>query len=191
MTTGNLLVSDSNVTLGNIGNLHIFGGNDGYLLSTDGTGTLTWVDAAATQSAAPMPIVVDTGNTLIISANYQGLFGTPMTINGTLVIDGVLVDVSGQGPPGSNAQVTFNDDGMPSGNNGFTFDKTSGNLDVPGSLNLGTFIKIAPYSKEELRLITGTIGQIAIVNDSNPTGLPAFWDGTNNRWSYIYDNSAV
>lgn len=191
VTTGNLLVSDSNVTLGNVSNIHIFGGSNGYVLSTDGSGILSWVDAAATQSAAPMPIVVDEGNTLTITANYQGLFGTPLTINGTLIIDGALVDVSGQGAAGTNAQVTFNDEGNPNGNNGFTFDKNTGNLNVPGSLNSGTFIKMAAYSKEELRLINGIIGQIAVVSDSNPAGLPAFWDVTNNRWSYIYDNSAV
>jgi hypothetical protein len=93
MTTGDLLVSESNVTLGNVSNLHISGGNSGYLLSTDGAGNLSWADASSTQSPAPMPITIDDGNTLTISANYQGLFGTPITVDGTLTIEGVLVDV--------------------------------------------------------------------------------------------------
>ena len=191
MTTGNVLVSDSNVTLGSISNVHISGGSNGYILRTDGSATLSWIDPAATQSVAPMPLTVDTGNTLTITANYQGLYGTPITIDGTLVIDGVLVDVSGQGAPGSNSQVTFNDQGSPGATNGFTFNKVSGNLNVPGSLNAGTFIKLVSYSSEELRLVTGVIGQLATVNDSNPIGMPAYWDGTNNRWSYVYNNSAV
>lgn len=191
MTTGNVLVSDGNVTLGNVANLHISGGNSGYLLRTDGSANLTWVDPAATQTAAPMPIVVDEGNTLVIAANYQGLFGTPLTINGNLEIDGALIDVSGQGAPGSNSQISFNDQGNPAGNNGFTFNKITGNLNAPGSINAGAFIKLVAYSTEELRAITGVIGQLAVVNDSNPVGLPAYWDGTNNRWNFIHNNSAV
>ncbi len=191
LTTGDLLVSQSNVTLGNVSNLHISGGSSGYLLRTDGSANLSWVDAASTQSPAPMPIVVAEGDTLTISNNYQGLFGTTLTINGTLTIDGALIDVSGQGAPGSNSQISFNDEGNPSGNNGFTFNKTTGNLNAPGSINAGAFIKLVAYSSAELRAITGVIGQLAVVNDSNPVGLPAFWDGSNNRWSFIHNNSAV
>lgn len=191
LTNGNLLFSEANVTLGNVSNLHISGGTDGYVLATNGSGNLSWIDAASTQSAAPMPIVVDEGNTLVIAANYQGLFGTPLTINGNLEIDGALIDVSGQGAPGSNSQISFNDEGNPSGNNGFTFNKTTGNLNAPGSINAGAFIKLVAYTSAELRAITGVIGQLAVVNDSNPVGLPAFWDGTNNRWSFIHNNSAV
>lgn len=191
MTTGNLLVSDANVTLGSVSNLHISGGSSGYILRTDGSANLTWVDPSATQSVAPMPLTVDSGNILTITSNYQGLYGTPITVDGTIVIDGILVDVSGQGPPGSNSQVSYNDNGSPGATNGFTFDKTTGNLNVPGSVNAGTFMKLVSYSSEELRLITGVIGQLATVNDSSPIGMPAYWDGTNNRWSYVYNNSAV
>lgn len=191
LTTGNLLLSQSNVTLGNVSNLHITGGNSGYLLRTDGAANLSWVDAASTQSPAPMPIVVAEGDTLIISNNYQGLFGTTLTINGTLDIDGILIDVSGQGPPGSNSQVSYNDEGSPGATNGFTFNKTSGNLNVPGSVNAGAFIKCVSYSIEELRAITGVIGQLAVLNNSVPVGMPVYWDGTNNRWNYIFNNSAV
>jgi hypothetical protein len=134
LTTGSILVSDANVTLGDASNLHIFGGDDGYVLSTDGTGNLTWADASATQNPAPMPIVVDEGNTLTILANYQGLFGTPLTIDGTLIIDGALIDVSGQGAPGSNSQISFNDEGTAGAADGFTFNKNTGNLNVPGNI---------------------------------------------------------
>lgn len=191
MTTGDLLVSESNVTLGNVSNLHISGGNSGYLLSTDGAGNLSWADASSTQSPAPMPITIDDGNTLTISANYQGLFGTPITVDGTLTIEGVLVDVSGQGAPGSNSQVSFNDDGSPGALNGFTINKVSGNLSVPGSVNAGAFLSLAAYSSATLRGIAGTIGQIAVLNDSNPIGMLAFWDQSNSRWCYVYNNSPV
>ena len=191
MTTGNLLVSESNVTLGNISNLHISGGNTGYFLSTNGNGTLSWADAQAAVPADPMPIVVDEGNTLLIRSNYQGLFGTPLTINGNLEIDGVLVDVSGQGAPGSNAQISFNDQGNPGANNGFTFNKVSGNMNVPGSISVGAFFRFPVYSKAELGAITGVLGQLAVLNDSSPIGQLVFWDASNNRWCYVGDNAAI
>ena len=191
LTTGGVLVSDGNVTLGAIANLHISGGNSGYILSTDGSATLSWIDPANTQSAAPMPITVADGDTLTIGNNYQGLYGTPMTIDGTLVIDGIMVDVSGQGAPGSNSQISYNDNGEPAGLNGFTIDKNSGNLSVPGSINVGGFFTFPAYSKATLRTVTGVLGQLAVLNDSNPIGMLAFWDATNNRWAYVMDNTAV
>ena len=191
MTTGNLLVSEANVTLGNVNNLHISGGNSGYFLSTNGNGILSWADAQAAVPADPMPIVVDEGNTLVIRSNYQGLFGTPLTIDGNLEINGILIDVSGQGAPGSNAQISFNDQGNPAGNNGFTFNKTTGNLNVPGNINAGTFFKFTSYSKAELANITGVLGHVAVLNDSNPVGQLIFWDASNSRWAYVGDNAAI
>ncbi len=44
---GNLNANGSpNVTLGNISNIHIFGGINGYYLQTDGAGNLTWAPAS-------------------------------------------------------------------------------------------------------------------------------------------------
>lgn len=196
--TANVLVVTANginVTgtsnLGANGNVTITGGSNNQVLTTDGSGNLSWSTVSVSQSAAPMPIVIDAGNTLTIQANYQGLFGTPLIVEGTLEVDGVLIDVSGQGAAGTDTQVTFNDAGTPSGNNGFTFSKTSGNLAIPGSINTGSFVRLAAYSKSELNAITGVIGQIAVLNNSSPVGMMAFWDGTNNRWSYVHDNSAV
>jgi hypothetical protein len=191
LTTGNVLVSEANVTLGNVSNLHISGGNNGYFLSTNGNGTLSWADAQAAVPADPMPIVVDEGNTLTIRSNYQGLFGTPLTIDGNLEIDGVLIDVSGQGAPGSNAQISFNDQGNPAGNNGFTFNKTTGNVNIPGSISVGAFFTFPAYSKATLGNITGVIGQLAVLNDSSPIGQLVFWDASNNRWAYVGDNAAI
>ena len=45
LITGNVLVSDGNVTLGNVGNVHITGGSNGQVLSTDGSGNLNWTTA--------------------------------------------------------------------------------------------------------------------------------------------------
>jgi hypothetical protein len=43
-STGTInLANTSNVSLGNVSNLHILGGYPGYILSTNGSGNLTWV----------------------------------------------------------------------------------------------------------------------------------------------------
>jgi len=49
--TGNASFTGANVSLGAVGNLHISGGSAGYILSTDGAGTLTWVTAGTATSA--------------------------------------------------------------------------------------------------------------------------------------------
>ena len=191
MTTGSVLVSEANVSLGNVGNVHITGGTNGYILRTDGSGGLSWVNPTSTQSAAPMPTVIDIGTTLTIAENYQGLFAYPITINGTLDIDGILIDVSGQGPAGTTGQIQYNGNADFGASNGFTFDSASGNVAIPGNLNMSGLVKLQAYSDTALRLITGTLGSIAVVSNSNPGGQMAFWDITNNRWSYVCDNTAV
>jgi hypothetical protein len=130
------LIVQGTTDLGNVGNVTITGGNANQVLVTDGAGNLTWGNVATQDYPDPMPIVIDSGNTLTIRSNYQGLFGTPLTVDGVLEVDGMLIDVSGQGAPGTDTQITFNDQGNPAGNNGFTFNKTTGNLNVPGNASI-------------------------------------------------------
>jgi hypothetical protein len=59
-----------------------------------------------------------------------------------------------------------------------------------------TAIPVMPVkTAAQWNAITGAVGQQVCVSDSasgsNPNGMLAFWDTTNNRWSYIHDNSAV
>ena len=55
--------TSSNVTLGPVGNIHITGGTNGQVLTTDGSGTLTWASASA-----------GTGNANIAGSNTQIFF---------------------------------------------------------------------------------------------------------------------
>jgi hypothetical protein len=57
--------------------------------------------------------------------------------------------------------------------------------------NYSGILKVGAYTATALRAITGSIGSMASVSNSVPGGRIAFWDTTNNRWSYISDNSAV
>jgi hypothetical protein len=121
--------------LGNISNVHIFGGTNGQLVQTDGNGNLIFADPAVSGSAAPMPFYIPVGETYYVPNNFQGLFTVPIEIDGAFEVDGILVEV-GTAIDSLNGQVIFDSNGELTGNVGFTFDQLSGNLAVPGS---GTF----------------------------------------------------
>jgi hypothetical protein len=122
----------SNVSLGAVANLHITGGNSGQVLSTDGAGNLSFIDSSSGNSSAPMPYIIPVGESFIVPENFQGLFTVPITIDGTFEVDGILAEV-GTAINSLNTQIIFDDNGELTGNTGFTFDQTSGNLSVPGS----------------------------------------------------------
>ena len=83
--TGNVTLSGANVSLGAVGNLKITGGSNGYVLSTDGSGNLSWVS----QSVSNANIIVDafTGNGV---QTVFTLSTTPTSEDFTIInIDGV------------------------------------------------------------------------------------------------------
>ena len=56
-------------------------------------------------------------------------------------------------------------------------------------------VEFPVYTATQANAITGSVGQQICISNSggggNPNGMMAFWDTSNNRWSYIHDNSAV
>ena len=131
LTLNSLNVSGAS-NLGNIANVHIFGGANGQLIQTDGSGNLIFADPAVSDSAAPMPFYIPVGETYYVPENFQGLFTVPIEIDGALEVNGILAEV-GTAINSLNSQVIFDDNGELTGNTGFTFDTVSGNLAVPGS----------------------------------------------------------
>lgn len=92
---GNLtsLTVVGNSNLGNVGNVKILGGNANFVLSTDGSGNLSWVEQAAANATVPG------GLNTYIQFNDNGTFGGDNTltwnkINDTLFVGG-NVNVSG------------------------------------------------------------------------------------------------
>ena len=80
--------------LGNVGNVKITGGSNGQVVTTDGSGNLTFTTISiSNNSVAPMPYFIATGESYIVSNNFQGLFSIPITIDGELEVAGVLVEV--------------------------------------------------------------------------------------------------
>lgn len=123
----------SNVSLGNISNVHITGGSTNQFLQTDGNGNLSFVTLGSLDSAAPMPYFIPNGQTSTVPINYQGLFSQTITIDGVFEVNGVLIQVTDT-VEASNNQVLYSDNGTPTGNTGFTFQSYSGNLYTPGNI---------------------------------------------------------
>lgn len=119
---------------GPISNVKITGGSPGQSIITDGNGNLTFSTTTA-NSAAPMPYYIPNGESYSIPNNFQGLFAQPIDIEGDLEIDGVLIEVS-VGFNAYDTQVLFAENGDPTGNSGFVFNKLSGNLSIPGNASI-------------------------------------------------------
>jgi hypothetical protein len=79
-----------------------------------------------------MPYYIPVGETYYVPENFQGIFTVPIEIDGAFEINGILAEV-GTAINSLNSQIIFDDNGELTGNAGFTFDQTSGNLAVPGA----------------------------------------------------------
>lgn len=136
ITTINLTANGIS-NLGNVGNVKITGGNVDQYLRTDGTGNLTWDDVGNISSnrVAVMPYLVPNGESYILNTNFQGLYSQPITIDGDLTVDGMLIEIQ-DSIQSSPTQVLFDTNGTATGNTGFTFLNYNGNLNVPGNLNV-------------------------------------------------------
>lgn len=135
VTATNLTVGGVS-NLGPVGNVTITGGANGQALVTDGSGVLSFQTITTTSNrAAPMPYNIPVGESYIVNDDFQGLFAYPITIDGELEVDGILIDVSSYVNAPDN-QILFTSANYAAANAGFTFDSVSGNLAVPGN---GTF----------------------------------------------------
>lgn len=102
ITTNNISVSDvANIAnlvitqlanLGAIGNIIITGGSDGQVVTTDGNGNLSF--STITGGGGQMPYYIPVGETYTVEENKQGLFAVPITVDGDLVVNGLLVQVN-------------------------------------------------------------------------------------------------
>ena len=141
-TSGNISGANLSVTgvsnLGAVGNVKITGGSSGYILSTDGSGNLSFSDPVATQSPAPMPTYIAVGNTVTISSNYQGIFGYPITVDGTIVVDGILVDVNDATVPAGNINyVQYNAGNTMGGDANFYYTAINGTMTLQNETIIG------------------------------------------------------
>ncbi len=179
LTTPSLTVEGIS-NLGPIGNVTITGGTNGQVITTDGLGNLSFDDLSS--SISPMPTLIGTGTDETIPENYQGLFGFPITIDGSLTVDGILVDVSGDGPVvgGSQNQIQFNNgsDDVLGASDKLTFNTETRVLYANGIMRTGQYANNA--------LPDSVAGGIIFITGVNK---PAYGDGTG--WYYFDTNEQV
>ena len=131
VTPVNLTVAELS-NLGPIGNITITGGSNGQIIKTDGSGVLSFADTATDNSAAPMPYIIVSGDTYVVPENFQGLYSQAIDIEGTLEVDGILIEV-GVSQNAFPYEVYYDNAGLLTGNAGFTFQPTTGDLAIPGN----------------------------------------------------------
>jgi hypothetical protein len=90
----NLIANGSEVSLGNIANLHIYGGNADQFLQTDGTGTLVWATVKSDRiSNGSSNVVVDSaGGNVTVGINDTA--NIAVIHEGGLYLDGYLETTS-------------------------------------------------------------------------------------------------
>ena len=165
-TTVNAFGSATNIRMGAAGSLTTLRGNlfiDKALNFADANGantdTSVYYTTIGTEglyfalNGAP-ELAINNGQVLIVNKlNATGASNVALGSNANvkltggslgqaLTTDGLgnlsWTTVSGGGSPGGvNTQIQFNDAGSFGGNNSFTFNKTSGNLQVPGNVDFG------------------------------------------------------
>lgn len=131
--SANSLTVSNLSNLGAVANITITGGESGQSLITDGTGNLIFGNAVS-NVAAPMPYNIPLGKSYIVPNNFQGLFATAVTIDGTLEVDGIMVDVGQPSVNATSTQILFASNELPTGNTGFTFESITGNVALPGNV---------------------------------------------------------
>jgi predicted regulator of Ras-like GTPase activity (Roadblock/LC7/MglB family) len=172
--TGNVALNGSNVSLGTVSNLHITGGSNGYVLTTDGTGNLSW----AAQTGSNIVIDTFTGNGV---QTVFTLTDSPASEDYTIInIDGVSqlhsaytvanANVTLSSAPASGAVIevmTFNLGGAAgsSGSSGYTYVEATGNTTASvntkyivntNTANLTITLPSTPSFGDEVGIIDGT-----------------------------------
>lgn len=126
----------SNVTLGSNANVHISGGSSGQLLSTNGSGGLSWISPPDTTFASTAGQVTNPSQPNITSVGtLANLTVTSNITTGNLKTNHLLY---ANGDPyifttsaaGSNTQVQFNNNNLFEGSANFTYNNTSKTLTV-------------------------------------------------------------
>jgi len=141
VTAGNLVVNGIS-SLGNVGNVSITGGTNGYVLSTNGSGGLNWVaqSSGGTPGGSNTQVQFNDSNTFGGNANLTFNKATSILATKTIVFSDSAGNVSGFTAPGNITQPTTwklpTTDGTVYGNVMAT--DTTGNLYWRGFTNIVT-----------------------------------------------------
>jgi hypothetical protein len=157
INTANLTVSGLS-ELGNVGNVQITGGVSGYVLTTDGTGNLTWQPSGggtvSAGTASQLTYYAATGDT--VSAT-----GANLTWNGT-----DLLTVTGNLSAG-NIAGTLTTASQPN----ITSVGTLSSLDVTGNLSAGNISGLLTTSAQTNITSLGTLANLTVTGNVNATAV--------------------
>jgi plastocyanin len=148
----------ANVTLGAVGNLHISGGTNAYVLSTDGAGTLSWV---AQSGGGGGGASISNGNSNVNIPAANGNINLTAVGNTTMIVTGTGANISG----------TANITGNLSAGNIIAGNGSGGNITNANVISANTFIATGNISAGNANL-----GNLAIAN---------FFSGAGNNLSNI------
>ena len=150
----------SNVTLGNVANLHISGGSSGFVLQTDGTGVLSWVAQGGSGIAS-----ISNGNSNVNIPGVNGNVNITAVGNTTAIFTGTGVNVFGTLNTGSGI-ITGNGNGLSS----LVGSNVTGQ--VGNSLVSGTV-----YTNAQPNITS--VGSLSGLTVSNATGIVNFTNTSN------------
>ncbi len=157
-------------------------------VSATGNANVANVNANAVSTVSLTATGLVTVGTLVpttITGNAN-IFANFITANANLSVTGRItssnVIIANQGFA-TNATLT-------AGNASITNSITTSSLTATGNIS-GNYLKVSTKTIATARSTVGQAGQMISLSDSVPVGKFAYWDTTNNRWSYFKDDSAV
>jgi hypothetical protein len=157
-------------------------------VSATGNANVANVNANAVSTVGLTATGLVTVGTLIpttITGNAN-IFANFITANANLAVTGRITSssfiIANQGFT-TNATLTAGDAAI-------TNNITTTSLTASGNI-VGQYLKVTTKTIATARAISGQAGQMISLSDSVPGGKFAYWDTTNNRWSYFKDDSAI
>jgi hypothetical protein len=115
IATGNVALSGANVSLGAVSSLHITGGSTGQVLTTDGSGGLSWTSASSGTSytnANVISLLETSGRSNNIITSGTGDFGAvttrTVTVSGNLASGNLTASKANVNTMGVTGQLTVN-----------------------------------------------------------------------------------
>ena len=94
-TTGNVLFTSSNVTLGSNANVKITGGTAGYSLTTDGSGNLSWANPTSALTTAIQQFTATAAQSVFTVSGGYTVGSVIVFVNGIQLNDGDYTALNG------------------------------------------------------------------------------------------------
>jgi hypothetical protein len=184
ISSGNLTVSQIS-NLGNVSNLRISGGTSGYVLSTDGTGNLSWIEPVNQPGIIAREVQVATNDQTVFNlANISYAAGTNSL--------GVFIDGVRQFPSAytetSNTAVTFSS--PLTANQSVLFEATSNTASVLSTVAVQSLTVSASANLGSVTNLTITGGQSGQILTSLGNG-SVDWQNTVNGYSVQVGNGVA